>query len=196
MTLDHLQATFWSLTYVVLIIYALKYKMHAIPLVAICLNFAWETLALIGSIMRGQFSSALLIHIAWFTLDMVMVLLYLFYETKIHENKVEKRCFLGAYLLSTICLAGMFLYGYMLESCFAIDFIMAISFVRFVVQGKCPKNRLLYLIGILKLMGDLFAWQYYKKAEFVNLIGICVLICNIGYMIVLLQKDLRKHSAV
>lgn len=194
MTFDHLQAIFWSLTYIVLIFYAVKYRAHAIPLIAVCLNFAWETLALIGSIMLGRFSSALYIHISWFTLDLVMVLLYLFHETKIHENKVEKCRFLVAYLLFAACLAGMFLSGYMLESCFIIDFIMAVSFVLFIVYERSPKSRLLYLIGILKLLGDLFAWQYYKNKDFVNLIGICVLLCNIGYMLILLKKDFPKHS--
>ena len=194
MTLDYLQAILWSSTYLVLIFYAVKYKAHAIPLVAVCLNFAWETIALIGSIMAGRFSGAFFIHISWFTLDLIMVLLYLFFETKIHENKVEKRRFGVAYLLSAICLAGLFLGGYMLESCFTIDFIMAISFLLFVVYDKCPRNRLLYLIGILKLLGDLFAWQYYRYSDFVDLIGICVLICNIGYMLVLLKKDFHKYS--
>jgi len=191
MTSDHLQAICWSVTYILLIIYSVKHKMHAIPLTAICLNFAWETTALMGSIINGNFSVILLIHVVWFSLDLVMVLLYMFYESGSRENREEKKHFWRAYILSTVCLTVLFRCGYMLLSCFVIDLIMAVSFVVFLIRRQCPRSWLLYLIGCTKLLGDLFAWQYYGSKELIYLIGICVLGCNIIYMMILLFRDVQ-----
>ena len=117
--LDYLQATFWSLTYVLLIIYAIRFNRHGIPLVAVCLNFAWETVALAGSILGGIFSIELIIHVAWFSLDLIIILLYLFYEKRHH--KWEKVLFILFYICLTALLAYLFIKGYMLLSCFCID---------------------------------------------------------------------------
>jgi len=75
-----------------------------------------------------------------------------------------------------------------------IDLIMAISFVLYIAYNKCPRYRLLYLIGILKLLGDMFAWRYYGHKELINIIGSFVLVCNIAYMIILVFKDIQNIS--
>ena len=67
---DVLQAIFWSITYVLLIVYSIKNKKHGISLVSIVLNISWETIALLYDIVN-QFSSW--IHIFWFSLDLVIL---------------------------------------------------------------------------------------------------------------------------
>ena len=183
--LDYLQAFFWSLTYVFLIIYAVKFKQHGIPLLAILLNFAWETVALTYSIRAMQISGPFIIHIAWFSLDSIIVALY-FHEKK--SSKKQKLMFLLGYAVSTAFLVFLFKYDYMLLSCFCIDLIMAIAFLAFIFYQRVYKHLISYSISILKLLGDLFAWQHYKNAEFINIIGILVLACNIVYLIVLIYK--------
>lgn len=183
--LDYLQAILWSLTYVFLIIYAVKFKQHGIPLLAILLNFAWETVALTYSIRSMQISGPLIIHIAWFSLDFTIVALY-FYEK--NSSKKQKLMFLLGYAVSTAFLVFLFKYGYMLLSCFCIDLIMAIAFLVFVLFNRVCKHWLSYLIAVTKLLGDTFAWLFYKSEEVVNIIGILVLACNITYLIILLCK--------
>ena len=194
MTADHLQAIFWSITYIFLIVYALKYKIHGIPLVAICLNFAWETAA-VGALLiyGGEFSVAMLIRGAWLLLDCAIVGLYCFYETKFFENWKEKVIFFSAHILSTICLAVLFFYGYMLISCFVIDLIMAVAFVRYIAFRKLNAGWMEYAIGFAKLLGDLFAWIFYRNVTIVDYIGVCVLVCNICYMIIITVK-LKKQK--
>ena len=114
MTADHIQAIFWSITYILLIIHSLKYKTHGIPITAIFLNFAWETVALCYSLHSGQISAPLLIRLAWTSLDFVMVVLFLVYETKFCENKKEKRYFFWGYFISLCFCVILFREGYML----------------------------------------------------------------------------------
>lgn len=189
MNADHFQAIFWSLTYILLIIHSLFYKNHGIPLTAMVLNFAWKTVALHNSIFATAFSYTLIVHIAWFSLDMIMVVLFLVYETKIFENICRKLCFLCAYIVSTICLVFLFKHGYMLLSCFAIDLIMAAAFLLHVLMEYPNRNPLIYLIGFSKLLGDLYAWYYYKDNLYIHEIGTCVFIFNVFYIMILAAQD-------
>lgn len=196
MTADHLQAVFWSLTYILLIAYGIKYKTHGIPLIAICLNFAWETVALGAAFYVRSFSVAMLIRGAWFLLDCVIVFLYYFHETKFTENRMEKIRFAWAFFGSAICLVVLFLYGYMLISSFVIDLIMAVAFLHYVLHKKIQTGWMEYAIGITKLLGDLFAWTYYRRVLVVDRIGMCVLVCNICYLIIIIIKNARMKKAV
>ena len=186
MTSDHLQAIFWSLTYIFLIIHSLRYKNHGIPLTAMLANFAWETVALFNSLQTKEFSVSLLIHLAWFTLDLVMVILFFVYETKILENTRKKVYFLSAYVICTVCFVFLFDSGYMLQSSFVIDLTMAICFLLHVLLEYPNRNPLIYLVGLFKFLGDLMAWYYYRDNAIVNRIGLIVFICNLIYLLILI----------
>ena len=189
MTSDHMQAIFWSLTYILLIIHSLRYKNHGIPLTAMLLNFAWETVALYNSLHSKTFSASLLIHLAWFFLDLIMVVLFYVYETKLHENKHRKIYFLSTYIMSTICFVFLFNNGYMLLSSFAIDLIMAIAFLLHLLLEYPNRNLLIYFIGFSKLLGDLCAWYFYRDNLYIHEIGTSVFICNVIYIIILACQD-------
>ena len=185
--LDILQASFWSITYVLLVIYAIKYKMHGIPLTAICLNYGWETVALIRSIINGA-KVALVIHIAWFVLDSIIVALFLFHENRLRQALKQKLLFLIVWLLLVIVLFPIFENGGMLLSCFTIDLIMAVAFLFFAYRKEMIFSPISITIGITKFIGDLCAWIYYKYDPIVNVIGIIVLICNLAYIFILSHK--------
>ncbi|MBQ7380016.1 MAG: hypothetical protein IJW70_10125 [Clostridia bacterium] len=186
--LDYVQAAFWSLTYVFLIIYAIKFKRHGIPLASICLNFAWETVALGQSLMMGEFTGSLIVHIAWFSLDLVILLLFLFCETPEPKVKWKKWIFLISYVCSSVLLMFVFSKGYMLLSCFVIDLIMAVDFIVFVLFRRVKKHWISYVIGGSKLIGDMCAWLFYRDAFSINFIGSIVLLCNLVYVSILLCK--------
>ena len=186
---DYLQGIFWSLTYICLIIYAIKFKAHGIPLVAICLNFAWETVALANSVHNRDLSSILIIHILWFSLDLIIVNLFLFQETRIYENKKPKLIFIISYICLVMCFWIFFEKGYMLLLSYLSDLIMAIAFYFFVLFDRVKQHCISYLVGFFKFFGDMFAWLYYRDAVYIEVIGIIVLICNIAYIVVLLKKS-------
>lgn len=190
---DILQASFWSITYVLLIVYAIKYKTHGIPLTAICLNYGWETVALIRSLfVLKTFSLALLVHIAWFSLDTIIVALFLFHETPIVDNIKQKALFLFSLLATIASCFVLFNIGGMLLSCFAIDLIMAVAFLAFAFREEVVFSPLSITIGIAKFIGDTFAWLCYRDNPIVNIIGIVVLLCNIAYVLILLRIYYRN----
>ena len=65
---DFLQVLFWSITYVLVIIFNFRYKIAGLPIIAMTTNFAWETIAL------THYGRAA--HIVWFTLDFLIVITY------------------------------------------------------------------------------------------------------------------------
>jgi len=194
MTADHIQGICWSITYILLIVYAIQFKTHGIPLIAVCLNFAWETVALGGSLLNQNFSSVLIIHTAWFALDCIIIFLFYCYETKIKENRKEKVVFAWAYIICVVCLVILFLNGYMLLSCFVIDLIMAVSFLVFLISKPIYIGWNIYAVGVFKLLGDLFAWRYYRDVFLVDYIGIAVLAWNIFYLLTLVVKTYIEHK--
>ena len=192
--LDILQAFFWSLTYILLIIYAIKFKTHGIPLVSICLNFAWETVALFQSIVTKKISTGFVIHIAWFLLDFLIVILFLFFEHTNEKERISKIIFFISYACAIGTFSILFMNGYMLLSSFTIDLIMAICFLRFALLKKVKKHKLSYVIAIFKLIGDFCAWLYYKDFFLITPIGITVLICNILYLLILIKQGQCKKN--
>lgn len=185
---DVLQAIFWSITYILLIIYSIKNKKHAIPLIAICLNYSWEIVALFNN-SGNLYDNIFFIHLSWFVLDTVIILLFLFYETNFKNNICKKILFLISLLFLSFTNTILFEMGYMLVTCFTIDLIMAVCFVCFICRVNLNKPFMFLLIGITKLFGDIFAWLEYKEySAIVNIFGIIVLVLNIIYIFIVLLK--------
>lgn len=186
---DILAGVFWSVTYLLAIVYAAKYKTHAIPIFCICSNFGWETVALIQSLFFVTvFSPAVLVHIAWFSLDAVIIVMFLFHESKWHEKIGIKIGVIFYYIVTLIVFAVLFKTNGMLLSSFVIDLIMAVAFLFFAYRKDMIFSPLSITIGITKFIGDLCAWIYYKYDPVVNVIGIIVLICNLAYIFILSHK--------
>lgn len=195
MLFDVLAGLFWSLTYILSIVYSIKYKANGIPIFCICSNFGWETIALIQSIFVWKsFSPAVMVHIAWFILDAVIVMLYLLYESKWNENFGKKTAFVLYYAFTLILFTVAFNNGGMLLSSFIIDLIMAVVFIFFAFRKEMIFSLLSITIGITKLIGDAFAWLCYKFDSTVNLIGIMALIFNSAYIIVLSHKYFKNKK--
>ena len=96
---DDLQAVLWSVTYILIIVYTIKFKEMGIPLIALVSNFAWETIALLRTtIVDGKTNVT---HIVWISLDLLIVLSsYIFVPAPTtHTHTSSKRRNSGAYLL-------------------------------------------------------------------------------------------------
>ena len=73
---------------------------------------------------------------------------------------------------------------------------MAVAFLHYVLHKKIQTGWMEYAIGITKLLGDLFAWTYYRSVLVVDRIGMGVLVCNICYLIIIIIKNARMKKAV
>lgn len=79
-------------------------------------------------------------------------------------------------------------------SVFAIDFIMAIEYVlcakQIAPQGRIP-------VGVLKLLGDLFAWlSNMQSSVFVAVCGLIVLLLNLFYLAICLEQSSHSRKKV
>lgn len=173
--LDNLQALFWSITYVLIIIAGFKsqkIKMVSMPYIAGVLNFAWEMIALY--LTRGSNW----IHVSWFTLDLFIV----FIGYRFLVERKRKVIYLTAILIFVILLKYIFnLNNGMLISVFIIDLIMAIVYL---VQIKQMSPYLKIPVAATKLIGDLFAGLFYfKELKLVAVIAVIVFLCNLVYLV-------------
>lgn len=95
---DDLQAVLWSVTYIFIIVYTIKFKEMGIPLIALVSNFAWETIALLRTtIVDGKTNVT---HIVWISLDLLIVLSsYIFVPAPATHTHTHGERNSGAYLL-------------------------------------------------------------------------------------------------
>ena len=171
---DLLQALFWSATYVLIIIFNIKYRSLGIPPIAMATNFAWETTALI------RYGSA--IHIAWFSLDLIIIITYFMLCKPVY---LRQKLYLPIlYVVEMAAFYAIFEAGGMLLSSFVIDCTMAIEYLIYIyntADERQPTQAPLLLIALCstKLIGDLFAWIYYQEfSKTVFVIGILVFSLN------------------
>ncbi len=173
--LDNLQAIFWPITYLLIIIFGIKNrrrKMPGIPLFVALMNLGWEINALIVS--RGFWS-----HILWLSLDAVIFILNL--TILFSKKEIFGFIYIGAIFFISVLLFWIFQFSFgMLISVFIIDLVMAVEYVlvakRISPYGKIP-------IAITKLIGDFCAWLYYARyATLIAVIGLFVFILNLYYL--------------
>ena len=178
--LDNLQALFWCITYVLVIIAGFKsqrFKKISMPYLAGVLNFAWEFTAL--NLSRGSN----LIHILWFGLDLIIV--YIGY--RFLEDKKKKLLYLTVIFILSVLLKYIFdLSGGMLISVFVIDLIMAIVYL---FEFKQISRYLKIPIAVTKLIGDFFAGLFYcNELKLVAVIAVIVFICNSTYLFLCIRE--------
>ena len=187
-TLDFLQVTFWSLTYILMIYYWFKQKGRTKPLMPLipgCLNLAWE--------INANFSSELFYGaLIWLCLDAII---YVQNMKAIHARK-KKFAYLVSWLALSIVIKYLFempVIDGKLYSVYILDIVMAGIFL---VQADLVAREGQIVIACTKLLGDLFAWLAYCDASiFVGIIGFIVLILNIFYLSVCLERVQKKGAA-
>lgn len=187
---DILQGFFWSITYILIIAYSFREKIIGIPPIALATNFAWETNALLRDLAKhiGLTSSAAVIRLVWFLIDLIIFLVYFLHCKPVRFSKWTFVCF---YLIESVCFCGVFYLfdnGQVLSSFFA-DIIMAVAWYFYGKNKAFKVNAAAVCMAFTKLLGDCFAWLYYFRQNLlINIIGICVLIINTGYVFVLFRR--------
>lgn len=193
---DYIEATFWSITYILIIITALKNKSEyrfPIASITIFINLAWEVASVIFSYSVGlKLSRANIIRFTWFFLDIFILMLFIYKFKKNPDNHKH----LYPYLIFFVFITTLFLLGFvytesvMVISAFFIDAHMEFMFYKDRKQLD-PANRL--LIGFFKILGDTFALIYYFNSHFtVPIFGAIALIFNILYVLYGFKEHIKK----
>lgn len=172
LTFDDIQILFWTITYILAIVYALKYKTNIIPYPAILCNFAWELAALLQSGMIG--------HFVWWAADAIILILFL--SQRNYGKRFKMIWILCLLLVFEIMWKIFYLEKGMLYSSFTIDILMAALFCLKIWRDQ--KGTVLGIaIAASKMIGDFSAWRFYRYDRLVDIIGAIVLVCNIVYLI-------------
>lgn len=159
----------------------------------IFINFSWETASIVLSTINGLgFSQANFIRFSWFFFDILIILL-LYVKNK--EKTAFKKYFvfytLFCLFLSTfffLCFTK-FKYG-MVISAFIIDAHMEVLFWK--NRKKLdPSNRL--IIGIFKILGDIFAGLYYSVNQPIVLI-LAIVACVFDVMYIAYAIKEKKDN--
>lgn len=184
---DILQIVFWTITYLLIIFYGIKYRQSPVlfmPLLAGSLNLAWE----INAVLLQSFSIGCAV---WAFLD-----LFIF----VHNFRLLKQRKRVMYLVWLLIISFVFYFLFRVSAwngkevtVFTIDILMAGEFIlcakRITRHGKIP-------IAIAKLLGDLFAWLHYlRNSSFIAVAGLIVLLLNTLYLAICLEEqasDSRK----
>ena len=128
----------------------------------------------------------------WTGLDVLIV----FHNVRFLEKGKRKK-YLLLIVVFILVLYGMFripnVDGQRI-SVFAIDLIMAIEYVLCAKQ-IVPQGRI--SVGVLKLLGDLFAWlSNMQSSLFVAVCGVIVLLLNLFYLAICLEQSSHSRKKV
>lgn len=188
---------FWSLTYILLVVYMVKYKTIGIPVIAMLGNFAWE-FNLMMSYREDVFQILTLDGTIWCLLDVAVILAYLF--NCIHEKKTQKiLLFICGLIVYSLLMYVVFLPGehrlILLASLF-LDFIMASAFLLYVIDKRILPNNLAVVIGFSRMLGDLTAWFANPSHPVISFNGKIVFCYNLVYLIFLIRqnREYRKKA--
>lgn len=187
----YISVIFWSITYILLIIYMTKYKTIGIPVIAMLGNFAWELNALfhynldISILWQGG--------TIWAFFDFFVIYAYL--KNCIYGNRLKRIFFFLVLQLLYFCMMYIvFELGYGFPADFLIDFIMAAAFLLYLIENKIIPNNLAVAIGGAKFLGDLAAWVCGWCPESFNeytmfLIGLCSTTYDMIYLAFLIRQN-------
>ncbi len=137
---------FWIAAYVFAIRQGFKDRAHGLPLVAICLNFAWEFLA--SWIIPNPVPLWHAFDRIWFFVDLVIVYQLLRYGASLQRIPEVRRFFLPIVGVTTV-LGGIGLYTFYLQyrdilalvGAFMINLIMSVAFVFFFFERRNQEGR-------------------------------------------------------
>jgi hypothetical protein len=151
---------FWLITYLLLIKRGYQDKACGMPIAALALNISWE---FIFSFIHPHSGIQLIINIAWFILDSVIVIQYLRYESARRPAGYSTAFFYAAFLsilavsfLTVLLVTREFdnYGGY--YTAFGQNLLMSMLFIRLLLDRTDLTGQSLY-IGLAKMLGTFCA---------------------------------------
>ena len=137
---------FWVLAYVFIIRQCFKDKSYGLPLVAICMNIAWEFVA--SWVIPNPVPLWHCFDRLWFFVDLVIVYQLLRYGRELQTIPEIQRNFHGVFA-GTVVLSGMGLYAFYVQyydilglvGAFMVNLVMSVTFLFFYFSRRRQKGR-------------------------------------------------------
>ena len=191
---DFYQILFWIVTYILIIVFDIKYKISLIPLTAISFNCSWELVRCINTFSSIPVFIGILI---WFILDLFILVLHFCYGGIILQKTNKLRFYLisvGFLILFLICnfVFNYYYVGYILYSSFTANSFMSLLFLYIIFKTKEKYAKPQFYISIFRFVGTFCATITYGILSnnitifiigmVIGLVDICSIFYSFNYM--------------
>jgi hypothetical protein len=187
---------FWLITYLLIIKRGYQDKACGMPMAALCLNISWE---FIFSFVHPHSGVQLIINIAWFILDVIIVVQFLRYEIFRRPEGISVPLFYAAFLsilatsfLTVLLVTREFSNWVGNYAAFGQNLLMSILFVRMLLERKDLAGQSLY-IGLAKMLGTLcpsmLVFIYAPDSHLTVFFAWAILFFDLAYIGLFLRKS-------
>jgi hypothetical protein len=189
---------FWLITYLLIIKRGYQDKACGMPMAALCLNISWE---FIFSFVHPHTGIQLVINIAWFALDSIIVLQYLRYERTRQPADISAALFYAGFLsiliasfLTVLLTTREFSNWVGNYAAFGQNLLMSILFVRMLLERKDLAGQSLY-IGLAKMLGTFCAsvlvFVYAPDSRLTVFFAWAIVFFDLAYVALYIRKSIR-----
>jgi hypothetical protein len=189
---------FWLITYLLLIKRGYQDKACGMPMAALALNISWE---FIFSFIHPHSGIQLIINIAWFVLDSIIVVQYLRYESNRRPTGISAAFFYAAFLsILGVSFLTVLLFtrefdnygGY--YTAFGQNLLMSILFIKLLLERKDLAGQSLY-IGLAKMLGtfcvSIMVFMTIPESQLTVFFAWAILFFDLVYVGLYAQKSRR-----
>jgi hypothetical protein len=189
---------FWLITYLLIIKRGFQDKAGGMPMAALCLNISWEFIFAFvyphGGIQRA-------INIAWFALDVIIVVQYLHYERARRSAEMPVPVFYAAFLsilavsfLTVLLATREFSNWAGYYTAFGQNLLMSVLFVRMLLDRRDLAGQSLY-IGLSKTAGtfcaSMLVFVYAPESHLTVFFAWAILFFDLAYVAIYIRKGRR-----
>lgn len=198
----------WSIVYIELIRGGFKDKTYAMPLFALGLNFAWETLYSVDQLFLGSEPLQGVVNLIWAALDAIIIVTYFKYGREYFPEKAKKYFVPFSILAFVSCFVMQFAFYFQFHkvpasqySAFAQNAAMSVLFLVMLYQRGNTRGQTL-LMAIAKCIGTLAPTILGGLIESFNiyilLMGIICLVFDVLYIVALhsFKKEESRRLAI
>ncbi len=192
LSIDGLTFLFWITTYVLIILYNVKYHRLGIPPIAIGLNFGWETAMFVGLLFtQAQFHWG---YFLWVLMDLAIVITYFWFCKPVYTKRKYNFGFVYLASLVLFSLLAHFDLENMPLFAFCIELIINLEWLLYLAKRSFVLSPLAVGFCLTKLLGDLAAWYVFRQSGVITLLSIAILLLNILCLYTALFRDQIQRS--
>ena len=186
----------WTIVYLAIIYRGFKDKTYGMPFFALALNITWEFL--FSFLFGGELSLQLVINIAWFFFDVVILYTYFRFGREEFPESVDSKWFVpwSAWILAVGFITQYFtvlefpgLPGAM-YSAFVINLVMSILFIGMLVRRDSVEGQSMG-VAVFKWLGTAaptLLFYLVSGSNLVLVLGVLIFVFDLIYIAMLYQK--------
>lgn len=148
----------WTVAYILFIWRGIKDRIHTLPMLAICLNLAWESMAI--AVLPNPVWLWSILEWSWLVLDVgLFAILWVFGRDHVGAPEIQRHYHLIISLLLVLCFVGQLAFVLMFGDllgfiiAFVINLVMSALFIQMYFDRREDLRGLSYWGGWLKMLG-------------------------------------------